>query len=242
MNSAAESVARVRGELAAQADPQVREAAQQFSREPVMVWGVRAPAAREIARQAYQQVKTWPPGTRDEWAESLWASRRLEEAGVAIYVYRRLGKQFGAREFRLFERWLDRYVDNWGSCDGLAAWLIAAAIANDPAPIPRLSVWARSRNRWKRRAAIVSLLQEAKRGRRTSEILAIAEQLLEDGDDLVRKGLGWVLKEAYGKRPREVVGFLERVGARAPRLVLRIAAEKMSARDRAAILARSQGG
>lgn len=235
---AARLAAQIRAELAAQADPRVRESAQRFSREPINLWGVRAPAVQEIARRACREVKSWPPETRDAWAETLWASGRLEEAGVAVYVYRRLAKNFGAREFKLFERWLDRYVDNWANCDGLSTWLIAAALANAPECIPRLAIWARSRNRWKRRAAITSLLQEAKQGRRTAEILEIAEALLDDGDDLVQKGLGWTLKEAYPKRPREIVEFLKRAGARPSRLVLRIAAEKMSARDRQTTLSR----
>jgi 3-methyladenine DNA glycosylase AlkD len=61
--------------------------------------------------------------------------------------------------------------------------------------------------------------------------------LLTDADDMVQKGVGWVLKETYPKKPREVVAFLKSRAAGAPRLVLRIAAEKMTARDRAAVLA-----
>jgi hypothetical protein len=47
-----------------------------------------------------------------------------------------------------------------------------------------------------------------------------------------------VLKEAYPKRPREIVDFLAPVAVDAPRLVLRLAAEKMTERDRAIVLGR----
>jgi 3-methyladenine DNA glycosylase AlkD len=53
-----------------------------------------------------------------------------------------------------------------------------------------------------------------------------------DKDDMVRKGVGWLLKETYPKRPREVIRFLNDWRAGAPRLVLRLAAEKMTERDR----------
>ena len=119
--------------------------------------------------------------------------------------------------------------------------LLAAAIANEPALIGELPAWTRSRNRWKRRAAIVALLQEAKTGRHTAAVLETAGLLLEDTDDMVRKGVGWVLKEAYPKRPREVMSFLLPRAERTPRLVLRLAAEKMSAADRAALLAQGRG-
>jgi len=40
------------------------------------------------------------------------------------------------------------------------------------------------------------------------------------------------LKEAYPKRPREVLAFLDDWRPTAPRLLLRIAAEKMTVRDK----------
>jgi 3-methyladenine DNA glycosylase AlkD len=233
----ADLVAQVRSELAARVDPQYHQGALNFFREPVDLWGVRAPHVKQIARAAYHEVKGWPPARRDEFAAELWNSGRLEEASVAIYVYRRFGKQWAAREFRLFERWIDRYVTNWGACDGVSSWLLAACLENQPALIRRLPAWTRSRNRWKRRAAIVSLLQEAKQGRHTAAILGIADRLLGDSDDMVQKGVGWVLKETYPERPGEVVAFLKPRAATTPRLVLRIAAEKMTPRDRAAVLA-----
>jgi len=235
---AAELAERVRSELAARADPLVREGARRFCREEIEVWGVRAPAVKQIARAVYHEVKSWPAQERDALAGALWRGGRLEESGAVIYVYRRLSKQFGKTEFRLFETWLDRYVNTWANCDGLASWLLSAAVANDPSLISHLTGWTRSRNRWKRRAAIVSLLQEAKQGRHTREILGIAKRLIADDDDMVQKGVGWVLKEAYPKKPRAVVEFLKGPGADANRLVLRIAAEKMNPRDRAATLSR----
>jgi len=231
--------ARVRAELEACADPKYREGAARFFREAVEVCGVRGTDVHAIARNAYREVKNWPVAERNRFASALWRRGKLEERSVAIVVYRRFARQCGAAEFALFERWLDRYVTNWANCDGLASWLLAAAIGNEPELIARLRPWARSRNRWKRRAAIVALLQEAKRGRNTEAIFEIADALLEDSDDMVQKGVGWVLKETYPKKRVEVMQFLMPRAARTPRLVLRIAAEKMTAKDRSALLGRS---
>jgi 3-methyladenine DNA glycosylase AlkD len=59
--------------------------------------------------------------------------------------------------------------------------------------------------------------------------------MLADEDDLVRKGVGWLLKEAYAATPNEVVSFLQERSAQASRLVLRIAAEKMTPAHRKAV-------
>ena len=55
---------------------------------------------------------------------------------------------------------------------------------------------------------------------------------MEDADDMVRKGVGWLLKETYPKKPREVLEFLAGWRAQTPRLVLRLAAEKMTDKDK----------
>jgi hypothetical protein len=49
---------------------------------------------------------------------------------------------------------------------------------------------------------------------------------------MVRKGVGSLLKETYPKRPRSVIRFLGDWRASAPRLVLRLAADKMTAQHR----------
>ena len=233
-----QAVAEIRAGLRARADEAFRRGVENFFREPVDAYGVRAPAVKAVAREAWREVKGWPAAAREKLARELWNSGKLEEGGVAILIYRRFEKQSGAREFRLFERWIDRYVRNWAACDGVASWLLAACLANQPDLIAELDGWVRSANRWKRRAAAVALLQEAKRGRNTAAIFRVAGALIEDPDDMVRKGVGWVLKETYPARPVETMKFLLPRAPRTPRLVLRLAAEKMSAQDRARILGR----
>jgi 3-methyladenine DNA glycosylase AlkD len=226
----------VRAELAAAVDQDFRRGQYRFFQEKVDNYGVRGHQVKRIAAESYRRVKAWPAADRNKLCEALWKSGKLEEGVVAIYLYRRFQRQCGAAEFKIFARWIDRYVRNWAHTDGVASWLLAASIANAPELIEQLSAWTRSANRWKRRAAAVALLQEAKHGRRTEEIFHIAALLVEDPDDMVQKGVGWLLKETYPKKPRETVEFLATWKRRTTRLVLRYAAEKMSAIDRAAVL------
>jgi 3-methyladenine DNA glycosylase AlkD len=204
--------------------------------EEAHVPGVRAPQLKEVSRRLYQEVKNWPVPGRDSLCEELWKWGDFEGGVIVCYLYRRFEKQCGAREFHLFTRWLDDYVHNWGHTDGLCLWLLGASIQNDPSLVKKLLPWTRAKKRWKRRAAAVSLVYSAKRGEHTGEIFRVAKPLLSDADDMVQKGVGWLLKETYPKKPREVMEFLmpERKGV--PRLVLRYAAEKMSKQDKARLL------
>jgi 3-methyladenine DNA glycosylase AlkD len=230
----------VRRKLSQQIEPVYREGARAFFKEEVDLYGVRTPKVRRVAADAYREVKHWPDAARNSFCRELWKSGKFEEGGIAVAVYQRLRRQCASREFRLFEKWIDRWVRNWAHCDGVSSWLLSASIENEPSLIRLLPPWTKSPNRWKRRAAAVSLLQEAKRGRHTDAIFDIARRLIEDEDDMVRKGVGWVLKETYPAKPRETVQFIESVRDRSARLVLRIAAEKMTPRDRERVLRRDR--
>jgi 3-methyladenine DNA glycosylase AlkD len=197
-----------------------------------------APKIHQAARDFYPHVKKLSVPDRDRLCTELFATRNHSEGALVCYVYRRFAKQCGAREFALFTNWLDKYVDNWGMTDGLSLWLLGASIANDATLIDKLDSWTRSKNRWKRRAAAVAIVYSAKRGEHTRAILRIAAPLIEDPDDMVQKGVGWLLKETYPKKSSEVVRFLVANRAKTTRLVLRYAAEKMTTADRTTVLAR----
>jgi len=227
-----ELVEITRAKLKSAADPNVAAGARRFFREDVDPYGVGAPQVQTIGRLVYRELKGWTSSERDRYMAGLWKSGKLEEGAIVCYVYRRFSKHCAANEFKLFEQWLDRYVRNWSHCDGVSTWLIAASIANRPELIAKLPAWTKSKNRWKRRAAAVSLIQEAKRGGNTGSIFRICEMLRHDSDDMVQKGVGWLLKETYPRKPREVLKFLADWRATAPRLLLRYAAEKMTPKDR----------
>ena len=220
--------------------PSDREILQVFFKplpgENVRFRGIRAPQLKKIAQALYPAVKKWPIANRDQLCEELWRWGDFEGGAIVCYLYRRFQKQCGPREFRLFTRWLDKYVDNWGHTDGLSLWLLGASIENHPELIKELLPWTRAKKRWKRRASAVSMVYSAKRGEHNKEIFLIAEPLLADPDDMVQKGVGWLLKETYPRKPREVMRFLMPRRHSIPRLVLRYAAEKMSAEDKTRLL------
>ena len=221
----------MRAELARHVDLEFAAGVRNFFVEPVDPWGVRSADLRKIEQMVYREVRLWPPEELNEFCDKLWQSRKLEEGVLVCHVYRRFARRCKEAEWTLFESWIDRYVSNWANCDGIASWLLAACIGNTPALRSKLPAWTQSSSRWKRRASAVALLQEAKAGRGTETIFHIADLLSDDLDDMVQKGVGWLLKEAYPKQPSAVLQYLHAwPGAR---LVVRLGAEKMTAAHRA---------
>ncbi|HVO80233.1 MAG TPA: DNA alkylation repair protein [Terriglobales bacterium] len=168
-------------------------------------------------------------------ADKLFSGRVLEEKSMAVEMLKPLVSQFGDGEFSLFESWLGR-VTNWADHDALVHYLIAPMIESRSARVKKVFRWARSRNRWHRRAACVSLIQGTRRRLFFPQITRLSNQLLSDRDDMVQEGLGWLLRETAKTDAKRTVPYLMKIRAKAPRLVLRTACETLPARVRARVL------
>ncbi len=170
-------------------------------------------------------------------ADQLFTGRVLEEKVAAVFLLENMEAQFTSREFRLFESWLDR-ISSWADHDGLVHSLIAPMVAANPARVKNVFRWAKSPDRWHRRAACVALIRGARAKMFFPEIVKLADSLLADQDDMVQKGLGWLLRETAKYDAKRTVPYLMKIRGKAPRLVLRTACETLPASTRKRILSR----
>ena len=215
----------IRAEIRDRGDPEKAEKIRRYFREPIKTYGLSSDDVKEIAKGCHPLRKGDLKKAIDV-AGPLIESMNLDEASVGIRLMRRVAKLLDAVHFELLDRWVD-HLTNWANTDGLSAWVISPVVERDPRLVERLLDWTASGSRWRRRAAAVSLVPVARRGEMLEEAFTVAERLMEDGDDMVQKGVGWLLKEASKRHPDEVRGYLIRWRERAPALVLRYASEKL---------------
>ena len=71
------------------------------------------------------------------------------------------------------------------------------------------------------------------------EITKLSDFLLADEDDMVQKGLGWLLRETAKFDAKRTVPYLMKIRGRAPRLVLRTACETLPPAVKKRVLASS---
>lgn len=185
----------VRTTLKSAANSRDREAIRRFFREPIDPYGVPAALVHKLTRHSLPILRERSPKARDYFFNELMKSGRHEEGMLAIYLARRFTRGCGAREFKLWERWLDRYVTNWAHCDGISMHLFGAAIANEPSLAGQLEAWTESPNLWKRRAAAASLVREARHGRHQALVNRILSRLGRDETDLIKKAVVWLKRE-----------------------------------------------
>jgi 3-methyladenine DNA glycosylase AlkD len=171
-----------------------------------------------------------------EVADHLFSGSVLEEKVAAVFLLEKLDGEFGNREFKRFDSWLDR-ISSWADHDALVHSLIAPMVAAKPARTRVVVRWAKSPNRWRRRAACVALIRGARAQMFFPEITKLSHSLLGDEDDMVQKGLGWLLRETVKFDAQRTVPHLMKIRGHAPRLVLRTACETLPPAVRKRILA-----
>jgi 3-methyladenine DNA glycosylase AlkD len=224
MNSIIENI---RAELIRNADEKTRIQGEKFFKEDIKIHGLKSAQVEKISKAYYQMLPDKSKTIIFSYCEELWESGFIEEAGIACMWSYNVRKQYLPDDFKIFEKWINKYVTNWAACDTLCNHSVGTLVEMYPSLLSELRIWAKSINRWVKRASAVSLIVPARKGLFLDDIFKIADILHSDPDDMVQKGYGWMLKSASQAYQNEVFEYVMRKKATMPRTSLRYAIEKM---------------
>ena len=220
-------ILRIRQELEKNIDDKTQRTGQNFFKEKIKIYGVKTAIVSKIGKEYYKLIKNRKKEEIFNLCEELWQSGFIEESIIACNWSYYLHKDYEPEDFKVFENWVDSYVNNWASCDTLCNHTLGEFLEKFPDYLTELKKWAKSQNRWMRRASAVSLIIPARKGKFLRDIFEISDILLSDKDDLVQKGYGWMLKVASKAHQKEVYEYVIEKKDIMPRTALRYAIEKM---------------
>jgi len=220
-------ISRIRCELEALSDPEMQKTSQRFFKERILCYGIKTPAVTALAKKYWKEVKDLEKKEIFFLCEELYQSGIIEETFIVSTWTHALSGRLERSDLAVFRLWISTYISNWASCDSFCNHTLGDFFSRYPECIPELKLWTQSENRWMRRAAAVSLIVPAKRGDFLTESIEIADLLIQDHDDMVQKGYGWLLKEASRKHQAEVFRYVMEKRRIMPRTALRYAIELM---------------
>jgi 3-methyladenine DNA glycosylase AlkD len=200
------------------------------SQTALRVLGVTVPDLRAIVRDVASRTRGGQPGFVVDLAHRLLGTGTLEARQVA---YELLGRRADARALlgvRDVEA-LGRGNDNWKSVDVFACEVSGPCWRDGRVTDAAVRRWARSRDRWWRRTALVSTvpLNLRSRGGRgdAGRTLAVCALCAEDHDDMVVKACSWALRVLGERDPAAVGAFVQRYGTTLAARVLREVENKL---------------
>ena len=218
---------QIREELKVNTNPQTQKSFQRFFKEHVKYYGVKTETVGKIARKYWKQIESLHKQEIFALCEELYRSDYTEEAFIVAFWLPNYINHLKPSDLQIFKGWIERYINNWAKCDGFCNHTVGDLIQKYPETLNEIKDWAKSGNRWLKRAGAVSLIVPAKKGCFLEDALEICDQLLTDGDDMVQKGYGWLLKEESRLHQKEVYDYVVKNKAIMPRTALRYAIELM---------------
>lgn len=194
--------------------------------------GVPVPEIRRIITSSLpedeRELEILINGTHHEYRLAGWLS--------LVEQYRKGGEEVRRACFDFLDRNLP-LACNWDLID-----LTVPAVAGeylylrDRSPLFR---WVESGDLWRQRAAMVATWSFLKKGDNSST-LEIAALLAEHPHDLIRKAVGWMLREAAKRvSKKDTVNFLLERKSTLSRVTLRYAVERFSREDKDYLMGRT---
>ncbi|HZU08431.1 MAG TPA: DNA alkylation repair protein [Pseudacidobacterium sp.] len=125
-------------------------------------------------------------------------------------------------------------INHWDLVDTSCRPILGGYLKTRPRKILRRL--AKSKSLWERRIAMVSTMALVWDGE-LDDAIEIAEMLLDDDHDLIRKAVGWVLREVGVQDRAVLLAFIKKHYERIPRIALRYAIEHFTSAERKKVLA-----
>jgi 3-methyladenine DNA glycosylase AlkD len=211
--------------------------------------GIKVPVTREVVRECWKSVG-FPE--LEECISSEYHEVRLAALLTLVEIFRHAGKRPAIRS-RVTEDDCVRFylnhtarINNWDLVD-LSCYPILGEWLMDKDRSLLYDLAGNGKTIWEQRIGIVSTMAFIRHGQ-LQDTFAIADILLQHPHDLIRKAVGWLLREA-GKRDRPaleawLLGTQDQIGSlasvprcrRMPRTMLRYAIEKFPEAERKVFL------
>jgi 3-methyladenine DNA glycosylase AlkD len=220
------------------ADPARAAGAQRYFKEKARFLGISAPELRDVSREVYQRVRTdWGIKEATAFCAIMLHNPYHEVKALGILTFERYRKAFSRAAFEKIRSWLSADLCNsWALVDVLCPNSVGALLEKYPDLAESIKDWAKSPNRWVRRASIVSFIKLARKPGYLDAIYEMVRLHFDDTDDLIQKASGWLLREAGKADMARLEQFLRRHGPAIPRTTLRYAIERFPDSKRKTLL------
>lgn len=148
-------------------------------------------------------------------ARQLVFTGYMEDGGFANAALALSVKELGPTHLSYLDEHLDHF-HGWGQTDDFCGHVLQPLLWKHPQEIlALLKSWNQSTNLWKRRASVVAFTRKVGfSGKFTAQALELCDHLVWDKEDLVRKGVGWALKDGMRGDRARVLDYLKELRRR----------------------------
>ena len=189
--------------------------------------GVMVPQVRAIVKEVWQNISF---EEIEKLLHSPYHEARLTALLLLVKIYEAKGTSDDTKDniFDIYTSNTD-YINNWDLVDLSAPNIVGHHLFDKDCSL--LYEFAQSNHLWKQRIAVVATLYFIRKGE-FSHTYALAKLFMNTMHDLMKKAVGWTLREAGKRDITQLRNFLNEHKAVMPRTMLRYAIENFSEEER----------
>jgi 3-methyladenine DNA glycosylase AlkD len=131
-------ITNIRKELEQNSDEHTQRSSHRFFKEPVQCYGVKTALVSGIAKRSFKEIAAEDKKGIFSLCEELFRSDYCEEAFIAAEWAYRLRDQYTPDDFARFDRWIERYINNWAKCDTLCNHAVGSFVDRYPEYVKHL--------------------------------------------------------------------------------------------------------
>ena len=221
-------------QLKAYADPKRAVGEKKYLKSPWKFYGVTVPQRHKIVKRWSKKRRPLHLNQAMKLAEKLWGNNWHEEKSLAIEILQLVSGGLTIKQIPLVEKMINGST-GWDHFDEIAVHIIGAMIDNDKTTLNYLSKWAKFKNFWVRRAAVLAQILQFRRKQGDKKLFfkIIIPMLDEDKNwskeerFFIRKAVGWSLREIANVEPEVAFNFVKRYKHNMSGLTFREATRKL---------------
>jgi 3-methyladenine DNA glycosylase AlkD len=197
--------------------------------------GLSIPYHRALSKKAYSFSSLKPEEQIKIW-DGIWQQSTLHDSMTQAVLFweKNIEKMDPKLAWNCLKGWTGK-IDNWAHSDGLSGLYSYLLEIIPETVLPQLKKWNASKNPWERRQSVVGLIHyHSKRNKVLPypTLIPFVENLLDDKDYFVQKGVGWALREIGNIYHKETFSFLKKNYAKITSTAFAAASEKLNTKEK----------
>lgn len=199
------------------------------------VLGHRLPVMQKLVKDGFSFYSKTEEEILKIW-NFIWKNHDIHEMlYLPLFYYRNNKNKLSLDHWKVMKNWINK-IENWEHGDSIAG-IYSYFYEMYPDKIyPTLKQWNKSKNPWKQRISILSLIFYASKNRKApplSKVLPLVEPLIGHKDKYVNKAVGWTLRECYKLYPKPTFAFIKKHIKKLSASSFSYATEKVTKKEKA---------
>lgn len=188
----------------------IAERNKRFHKNKIPLLGIKASLLDKIFKKHKKNIESVSCKEVFRLAEMLYSKRIEEFVLMGNFVLQNRIECITKSKLSFLDKSLD-YFCSWSTVDNFCIDILQPLLLKYPNEVLLLlEKWNRSNNLWKRRLSVIAFVRKIGiSGKFTNKAIFLCEKLIWDEEDLVKKGVGWCLKDIMQGDKRKALKYVK---------------------------------